>query len=233
MKQVKILLVIVTAVLALQGFCLSPAFPQPYRVVIDPAHGGDDGGATLSRSVHEKDITLRIARKIRDGLKGEKNITVILTRQDDVTVPLKQRKDVAEKEGADLFVSLHVNAGFGKEAKGYEVYVAGYEEPESKKSGANDKVIIKDMIERQSINDSIRFARVLQKNLRTVFPRQDRGIRTLPVLLLEGLDVPAVVAELGFSTNVENNRQLNDESVLDSLAEVLRLSVLEYFAEGA
>ncbi len=232
MKRMKKHLVIIIVMLVLLGIPAGPAFSQPFTVLIDPAHGGEDRGVTLSRGSHEKDITLAIARKIRNGL-NKKNITVVLTRENDVTLSLSERKGVAKKTGANLYVSLHVNAGFGKDAKGYEVYVAGYEEPDTGKNDVADDVIIKDMIESQYINDSIRFARLLQKNLRTVFPRQDRGVRSLPVLLLEGLELPAVVAELGFATNEDNNKKINDETILELLADAVRLSILEYFSKGA
>ena len=225
-------LVIILVMLVVMGLSAGSALSELHTVVVDPAHGGDDKGVTLSRDFHEKDITLALARKIRDGLNNT-DIAVVLTRENDVTLSPSERKGLAKKAGANLYVSLHVNAGFGKDAKGYEIYVAGYEEPDTEKSDVADDVIIKDMIESQYINDSIRFARLLQKNLRTVFTRQDRGVRSLPVLILDGLELPAVVAEVGFATNEDNNKKINDETILESLANALRLSILEYFSEGA
>ncbi|MBW2648994.1 MAG: N-acetylmuramoyl-L-alanine amidase, partial [Deltaproteobacteria bacterium] len=93
-----------------------------YVVVIDPGHGGSDMGVTLSRSVHEKDVTLAVARLVKKSLSGVNNIRIRLTRLDDRDVSMANRKKLVERSNADLFISLHVNAGFGQNAEGYEIY---------------------------------------------------------------------------------------------------------------
>src|SRR5512136_346654 len=89
-----------------------------YVVVIDPAHGGKDEGVPLSRKVSEKDITLAIATLIKRNLEDSKTLVVRFTRMGDTDMPLADRVGTAIKANADLFISLHVNAGFEKDSAG-------------------------------------------------------------------------------------------------------------------
>ena len=90
-----------------------------HMLVIDTGHGGSDTVVKLSKSVYEKDVTLAIAKLVRENLSGANDIDVRLTRLDDRDVSPANRKKIAGKSDADLFISLHVNAGFGLKAKGY------------------------------------------------------------------------------------------------------------------
>src|SRR5450759_4179197 len=111
--------------------CLSfnlSAAEKKHLVVIDPAHGGQDVGVKLTDKTSEKEITLAIALAMQKELAGENNIEVVLTRNSDTNVTIKERKANISKIKPELFLSLHVNAGFGKEAKGFELYYAGFSE---------------------------------------------------------------------------------------------------------
>ena len=111
-----------------------------YVVVIDPAHGGKDEGVQLSRNVSEKDITLAVATLIKRNLEDSKNLVVRFTRMGDTDVPLADRVGAAIKANADLFISLHVNAGFEKESTGYELYFPGFKGQEGVEGGPEGRV---------------------------------------------------------------------------------------------
>ena len=199
-------------------------------VVIDPGHGAGNMGVTLSRSVHEKDVTLAVARLVKKSLSGVSNIRIRLTRLDDRDVSMANRKKIVERSNADLFISLHVNAGFGQNAEGYEIYYLGSTVPSAKKSNSGE--ILKDMEQTRRLNNSVRFAQMVQKNVGRVFPRKGRGLRNAPVLVLQSLTAPAVLLEAGFATNLEDKKKLKDEKIQKDIADALTKSIKEYFSTG-
>ena len=201
-----------------------------YVVVIDPAHGGKDEGVQLSRKVLEKDIALAIATLIKRNLEDSKTLTVRFTRMGDTDVPLADRVGAAIKANADLFISLHVNAGFEKESAGYELYFPGFKGQEGSKGApkAESATIVRDMVRTKHLNESVRFAQILQRKLDPVFPRMDRGLRDAPVLILQNLNIPAVVLEIGFATNPNDRKKLQDESVQAAVAKAVAEGVRDY-----
>ncbi|MBW2545170.1 MAG: N-acetylmuramoyl-L-alanine amidase [Deltaproteobacteria bacterium] len=199
-------------------------------VVIDPGHGAANKGVTLSRNVHEKDVTLAVARLVKKSLSGVNNIRIRLTRLDDRDVSMANRKKIVERSNADLFISLHVNAGFGQNAEGYEIYYLGSTVPSAKKSNSGE--ILKDMEQTRRLNNSVRFAQIVQKNVGRVFPRKGRGLRNAPVLVLQSLTAPAVLLEAGFATNLKDRKKLKDEKIQKDIADALTKSIKEYFSTG-
>ena len=96
-------------------------------VIIDPAHGGaDDVGVQLSRNTYEKDLTLTIGKLIEERLSKIRVVNVQLTRSEDIGMTIEKRTETAKNAKADLFVSIHVNAGFGSMSSGYEIYFSGF-----------------------------------------------------------------------------------------------------------
>ena len=201
-----------------------------YVVLIDPAHGGKDDGVRLSTGLFEKDVTLTIARLIEKEFTGSKKIRIRLSRMGDVDVPRSDRVREAIKSGADLFLSVHVNAGFDKESSGFEVYFQGFRAPasvEGDKSASSE--IVKDMVRTQHLNESVRFAKILQAHMDKVFPRLDRGLRDGPVLVLQGLNIPAVALEVGFATNAKDRKKLTDEGMQRFVSHAIAESIEEFF----
>ncbi len=197
-------------------------------VVIDPGHGGSNTGVKLSKSVYEKDVTLSIAKLVRKNLSGSDGIEVRLTRLDDKDVSPENRRKLAGKSNADLFISLHVNAGFGLNAKGYEIYYPVSDVPSVKKSNSGE--ILKDMNQTKRLNNCVRFAQILQKDMGRVFPREGRGLRNAPVLVLQSMTAPAVLLEMGFATNLENKKKLRDKKIQQAVADALTKSIKKYFS---
>ena len=201
-----------------------------YVVVIDPAHGGKEEGVQLSRNVSEKDITLAVATLIKRNLEDSKNLVVRFTRIGDTEMPLADRVGAAIKANADLFISLHVNAGFEKESAGYELYFPGFKGQEGSKGApkAESAAIVRDMVRTKHLNESVRFAQILQRKLDPVFPRMDRGLRDAPLLILQNINIPAVVLEIGFATNPNDRKKLQDESIQAAVAKAVAEGVREF-----
>ncbi len=231
---------LLTSVFVLAFCALWMIAPQPVLakdptgkvvVVIDPAHGGKDEGVQLSRSVSEKDITLAIATLIKRNLEDSKNIVVRFTRMGDTDVALADRVSATIKANADLFISLHVNAGFEKDAAGYELYFPGFKGQEGVKGAAkgDSAAIVRDMVRTKNLNESVRFAQILQKQLDPVFPRMDRGLRDAPLLILQNLSIPAVDLEIGFATNPGDRKKMQEESIQAAVAKAVAGSVREFF----
>lgn len=219
------------SLLVLAMCALSDAVAQPpqraHVVIIDPAHGGDDSGVKVSDKEYEKDITLAIALSLKKELEKIGNIRVQLTRSSDKLVPFSERRKTAASARGELFVSIHVNAGFGKTSSGYEVYFPGVRDAQAEQS--NSKEILKDMARNKSLNDSIRLAQLIQKNMDGVFPRKSRGIRDASVPVLEGLSIPAVLVEIGFATNPEDRKKMTDGNTQNSVARALYQSIKDFY----
>ena len=196
-------------------------------VIIDPAHGGSDIGVKVSDKEYEKDITLAISLSVKKELEKIGNMRVQLTRASDKLVSFSDRKKIATSTRGELFVSIHINAGFGKNSSGYEVYFPGGRDAQTEQS--NSKEILKDMARNKSLNDSIRLAQLIQKNMDSVFPRKSRGIRDAPIPLLEGLSIPAVLVEIGFATNPEDRKKMIDGSTQNSIAHALYQSIKDFY----
>lgn len=212
-------------------FCAVPAAfaaEQPAKVVVvDPAHGGGDPGVKLSDELAEKDVTLAIAKLVQKDLASAPRLKVRLTRAEDRNLSAADRIKFAREAKADFLLSLHINAGFGRTASGYEFYFPGFS---SAATGTNTSAdILKDMAKNKHLNDSVRFAQILQKNLESVFPRKSRWLREAPVPVLEGLGVPAVVLELGFATNTEDRKRISSEETWKAIARALARSFKESF----
>ncbi len=206
------------------------AIAGKHVVVIDPAHGGSDRGVKLSMSLYEKDVTLTIAKLVKENLSGVQDITLKLTRSDDTNVSPATRKKIAVEAGADLFVSIHVNAGFGLDAKGYEIYYPVADMPSAEKINSGE--ILKDMNQTERLNSSVIFAQIIRKNMEKIFPREGRGLRNAPIFVLQSMTMPGVLLETGFATNLENKKKLKDKKVDKAIADAISESIKKYFSTG-
>ncbi len=195
-------------------------------LLIDPAHGGSDPGIRISGNVDEKDITLAVARMVQRELASTQQVRVLLTRDGDRTLSLREREQAVRNAVPNLFISLHTNAGFGKKASGFEIYFPGFKgQPPGEKGESS--AIVKDMERNKFLNDGVHFSYILQKNLEQIFPRKGRGLREAPSPILEGIARPALVVELGFASNPEDRDKLMDQGVQLSIARAISRSVKE------
>ncbi len=198
---------------------------RPFVVLLDPAHGGEDTGVAHD-SLREKDLTLKLALLIREEARKAPGLQIILTRLTDKNLSTAERKRAAGAAKADCLVSLHVNAGFGNKASGYEIYFPGFDT--MTRGNGDSKAIITDMVQNKSLNNSVLFSHHLQAALETVFPRKGRGLRNAPCPLLTDLEIPGLVLEIGFVTNADDRKLVTDEDKQQTIARAVARGLREY-----
>jgi N-acetylmuramoyl-L-alanine amidase len=201
---------------------------RAYVAVVDPGHGGADSGVGITDNLSEKDVTLAIARSVQQELAAGKNIRVVLTRNGERTMAAPERIAAARAAKADVFISIHVNAGFGKEAAGYELYFPGFEGRDA--AAGREGEVLQGMARNRVLNDSVRLAQAIERNMELVFPRKGRKLREAPVPVLQGLGLPGIVVEIGFATNLDESRKLADENTQTAVAQALARGMRQYFS---
>lgn len=231
--QALITLIIIGGITLLPG--RSDAFPQArsqYQVVIDPGHGGTDSGVRITGIAAEKDLTLIIAFLVKQELEKLGQVTVWLTRTSDKTMSKEERSRFITSVKPDIAVSIHLNAGFGKSASGFEVYFSGFgnqvgiQKSNDKNEAGN---IVKDMAANKYLNESVRLARLILKDQEIVFPRKGRGLREALLPLQESIGVPYVLLEVGFATQEEERKKIMEESTRQAVAQALAHSIQAHF----
>ncbi len=218
------------------------------RVVVDAGHGGTNLGTSGAKGLHEKDVTVDIAERLRKRLTAE-GITVLMTRGGDETVSLQDRSDMANKGHGDLFLSIHVNSLKPKDSRGVETYYLGASSTpaidalaadENRDSGYSlaDMRTLVDMIYMDARKDeSKRLAesvqRALLRDLRRVNPAiEDRGVKTAPFVVLVGTRMPAILAEVSCLSNDDEAELLSGSGYRQSIADALFDGVHAYLREG-
>jgi N-acetylmuramoyl-L-alanine amidase len=218
-------------------------------IVIDPGHGGEDPGAIGRLGLKEKDITLDIARRLKRRLQGR--FRVVLTREDDRTVPLRQRVEVANAKRADLFISIHVNSlpdrkpldiietyYFGPPEDEATLQVAARENAGSDYALSDYQELFLEMGNTLKLQESKMLATSIQESLYVNIRAQkadviDRGVKRAPFLVLLGARVPAVLAEVSCLSNPEEERRLAQPSYRESIARFLEAGILQYLNQSA
>lgn len=208
-------------------------------IVLDPGHGGKDPGAERAHGLQEKHIVLSIAKKLRERIKQELNVDVLLTREDDSFVSLKERTAFANANEADLFISIHTNAAENKKAHGIEVYylseakndesraaqalensvVEEFEGEEALQDYTQADYVISDLIQSAQLIESINLAYKFQNNLILESEARDRGVKSANFFVLRGAFMPSVLVELGFISNKDEGKKLNSDEHQDKLVE--------------
>jgi N-acetylmuramoyl-L-alanine amidase len=212
-------------------------------VMIDPGHGGKDPGAQGLFGLVEKDVNLRLARLLGEAL-AQRGFKVLYTRTTDVFIPLETRTEMANTEGADLFVSVHCNAHANDGTSGLETYslnlansqdavrVAARENAASSKRISDLQAILTDLMLSAKTIESRDLARLVQKRilggLGSRFGTRDRGPHEAPFFVLIGANMPAVLVEVGYITNPAEARRLASTSYLRALADGLADGIVAY-----
>lgn len=215
------------------------------RVVIDPGHGGKDPGAIGPEGLQEKDVTLRIANKVAEKLKDELGCEVILTRHDDVFLPLEQRTAIANAKKADLFVSIHTNAAPNPAASGVETYflnfavnedamrVAALENATSSKRVGELQSILNNILKNAKVDESSRLAGFVQKDIINSLNGRfgdikSLGVKQAPFFVLIGAQMPSILVETSFISNPKEETLLRDSSYLDRIADGIVSGIKDY-----
>lgn len=217
----------------------------PRVVVVDAGHGGKDPGAP-GAVAHEKDVTLAAARALKARLERTGRYRVVLTRSTDAYVPLEERVRIARNADADLFISLHADSGPTTATRGASVYTLS-ERGESRVTkvlrkddwlmpvnfpGADRTVgeIILDLTQRSTRNRSAEFAQVLLEHIADETTLLRRSHRDGNLMVLLAPDVPAVLLEMGFINNPDDERQLTDSASRKRLMNAVGDAVDAWFA---
>jgi N-acetylmuramoyl-L-alanine amidase len=215
------------------------------RIVIDPGHGGKDPGCFVSGGIKEKDIVLSIAKILSDKIEKKIGCEVMLTRTDDVFIPLERRTAVANMKKADLFISLHINAHRSKKIWGLETYflnmatdrravmVAARENATSEKNISDLQTILNDLMLNTKIHESSRLAHEVQKGMMSYTSKRysnvkDLGVKQAPFYVLIGAQMPAILVETGFITNATEQKRLVSKGYQEEIAEGIVKGITEY-----
>jgi N-acetylmuramoyl-L-alanine amidase len=214
------------------------------RIVIDPGHGGQDPGAK-GKSIDEAELVLDVALRVEKLLEKMPGVEVILTRRTDQYLPLQERTAIANRMGADLFLSIHANASPNASAGGVETYflnfatnmgaaaVAARENAASGQAMGDLPDFLKQIALNNKIDESRDFATAVQtamierlrKSNKSV---KDLGVKQAPFVVLIGAAMPSVLAEVSFVTNAEEARLLRGNAYRQRIAEALVAAIGKY-----
>ena len=212
---------------------LSSLTLMSFTVVIDAGHGGHDTGAVgLKMKVQEKDLNLTVAKQLAAKIQAKyPEVKVILTRDTDVFLPLQQRADIANKNHADLFISIHTNAAENRNACGAETFILGTERMEDNLDVAMrenavmkleedqtvyqgfdpnsvESYILFELMQNQYMDNSLVFAELVQNQFVGTLQRANRGVRQAAFWVLLKSACPSVLVEMGFVSNAEEEKWL-------------------------
>ncbi len=240
------------------AFMASPLTLSAFTVVIDAGHGGKDYGAVghylkLNEKDLNLDISLRLASKIRTAYP---EVKVVLTRSTDVFIPLQERANIVNRNNADLFICVHTNSADSRKAYGAEVYILGTEKMEKNLDVAMrensvikleadyqttyqgfdpnsiDSYIIFELMQNQYMDNSLRFASMVQQRFVGDNNRTDRGVRQAGFLVLLKSACPSVLVEMGFISNKEEEKYLGSDKGKREITEALFNAFAAYYQPG-
>lgn len=241
---------------------LDPPAPGPPRprivgtagrplVVIDPGHGGHDPGAVASeQALREKDVTLAVARAVRDELVRGGRARVALTRDDDRFLVLEERTEIARALKADLFISIHADAATVPGATGVTLYTlsevasdraaAALAARENRadviagvrlgRQSSDVSSILVDLAQRGTIAESSRFVSLVRREAGDALPFRTNYHRMAGFAVLKAPDVPAVLLEIGYITNADDAKRIASSEGRRAIAQAIRRATDVYFA---
>ncbi len=214
------------------------------RIVIDAGHGGHDPGAQ-GHGINEAELTLDVALRLQKLLAKQPGVEVVMTRDSDEFIPLQERTAIANREAADLFLSIHANASPNPRARGIESYFLNFaNNPEAEAVAARENSgsgqtmhslpdIVKAIALNNKINESRDFADIVQKamvaRLKTRNKQlRDLGVKQAPFVVLIGASMPSVLAEISFLTNRQEGALLKTGAYRQQIAQALLDAVVNY-----
>ncbi len=253
--HIKYLTSIICAIIAGAFFCLNTVAAPSKKgmvVVIDPGHGGEIPGA-IGRIAVEKEIVLDVAKKVGTVLgKTHPDIEIVYTRAKDIAMDLADRSSLANKVSADLFISIHANAGGEKNACGTETWVMGLDKTEKNMEVAmkeNAEVVYEDgyetkyegynpnspesfimfsFMQNTHMEQSLHFASLVEQEFTDRAKRKSRGVKQGPFLVLWRTNMPSVLIEIGFISNRDEEKYIASEKGQTELAEAIAHAIGEY-----
>jgi N-acetylmuramoyl-L-alanine amidase len=215
------------------------------KIVIDPGHGGHDTGTIGPNGLEEKDLVLEVGRRLGKLLETRLGAEVVYTRNDDTFIPLETRTAIANRERADLFISIHANSSHDPAARGVETYylnftsspgaleVAARENAVSEQSIYELQDLVKKIALKEKIEESREFAGDVQESLHGGLAAKspgirDRGVKKAPFIVLIGANMPSILAEISFVSNPSDEHRLRTSDYRQRIAESLYRGVAKY-----
>lgn len=215
------------------------------KIIIDPGHGGKDPGA-MAFGMKEKDIVLNIAKELAPVLRKQLHCEVLLTRDEDVFIPLEERTAIANTQNADLFISLHINAHPSAKVRGLETYylnlttnaeamrVAARENATSTHQMSDLQDILSDIMKNSKISESSRLAEQVHNSILSKAENngyaniKNLGVKQAPFYVLIGAEMPAILIEIAFISNEQDAKNLQDASFVRMLTQEIADGVRTY-----
>jgi N-acetylmuramoyl-L-alanine amidase len=215
------------------------------KIVVDAGHGGHDTGTIGPNGLLEKDLVLDVALKLGKLLEEKLGAEVVYTRDDDTFIPLETRTAIANKEQADLFISIHANSSDDPSARGVETYylnftsradaleVAARENAVSEQSIHELQDLVKKIALKEKIGESREFATDVQHSLYTGLSAKsptlrNRGVKKAPFVVLIGANMPSILAEISFVSNPDDAKKLKTSDYRQRIADSLYKGVAKY-----
>lgn len=215
------------------------------KIVIDPGHGGHDFGTVGPGGMLEKDLVLKLSFRLKRLLEENLGAEVILTRDKDIFVSLEERTEIANRNKADLFISIHANSSRYRSISGVETYYLDFAKSDSDRvvaarenAGTGNSISdLESLVEQIALADksteSKELASVIQNKLyrgaHSFLPAtKNRGVRSAPFIVLIGAKMPSILTEVAFISNPRDEKKLKDENSLNQLAESLFSGIEAY-----
>lgn len=225
---------------------------RPIVIMIDPGHGGEDFGAIGKNKTREKDVVLKIARKLNALIKREPNMKVFMTRNEDVFIPLKVRVAKARKQRADLFISIHADAFTNRRARGSSVFALSTKGATSNVakflaqtqnaaddiggvSKSGDRYLdhtMFDLLQTATINDSLKFGKEVLTRIRKINSLHKDSVDQAGFAVLKAPEIPSILIETAFISNHEEERKLRTTHFQQRVAESILAGIKAYFANS-
>ncbi|BET98236.1 N-acetylmuramoyl-L-alanine amidase AmiC [Xenorhabdus taiwanensis] len=226
---------------------------RPIVIMLDPGHGGEDSGAIGKYKTREKDVVLQIARRLQALIKREPGMKVYMTRNEDVFIPLTVRVAKARKMQADLFVSIHADAFTNRSARGSSVFALSTKGATSNTarflaqtqneadliggvSKSGDKYLdhtMLDLVQTATINDSLKFGKEVLKRVGRINKLHKNSVDQAGFAVLKAPDIPSILVETAFISNLEEERKLKTAKFQQQVAESIFAGIKAYFKNGA
>jgi N-acetylmuramoyl-L-alanine amidase len=214
------------------------------RVVIDAGHGGHDPGAQV-KGLSEAELTLDVALRLEKLLLRQPGVEVIQTRRTNTYVPLEERTDLANRSGADIFLSIHANASEDRRARGVETYFLNFaptaeaEALAARENAASTRAmrqlpeLVRAIALNNKLDESRDLARLVQDSLFTQVKKSDKrarnlGVKQAPFMVLVGAQMPSILTEISFLTNIQDAGLLATEKYRQQIAEALLAGITRY-----
>jgi len=226
---------------------------RPIVIMLDPGHGGEDPGAIGKYKTREKDVVLQIARRLRGLIEKEPNMKAFMTRNEDVFIPLKVRVAKAQKQRADLFISIHADAFTSRAARGSSVFALSTKGATSTAarylaqtqnaadlvggvSKSGDRYLdhtMFDMVQSLTISDSLKFGKEVLHRMGKVNHLHKNRVDQAGFAVLKAPDIPSILVETAFISNVEEERKLRTAAFQQEVAESILAGIKAYFSSEA